>query len=141
MQAGYLGTPFHWRDVAVVAAWGIAGLLLSVRAPEMRDRSGLRGGDVGGVAEREHVGGSGRLKRPAIDDDESELIAQPGRAPDELGAAMQGDRDQQVERNLAIVPADQPAGGAVHLTGVELGGDVDPGHLTGRSTMLTTNRP
>ncbi|HVM58157.1 MAG TPA: ABC transporter permease [Gaiellaceae bacterium] len=31
LQAGYLGTPFHWSDVAVVAAWGIAGLLLSVR--------------------------------------------------------------------------------------------------------------
>jgi len=31
LQAGYLGTPFHWGDVAVVAAWGLAGLLLSVR--------------------------------------------------------------------------------------------------------------
>lgn len=31
LQAGYLGTPFHWSDVAVVAGWGIAGLLLSVR--------------------------------------------------------------------------------------------------------------
>jgi ABC-2 type transport system permease protein len=31
LQAAYLGTPFHWSDVAVVAAWGIAGLLLSVR--------------------------------------------------------------------------------------------------------------
>ncbi len=28
MQAGFLGTPFHWSDLAVVAAWGIAGLLL-----------------------------------------------------------------------------------------------------------------
>ena len=31
LQAGYLGTPFHWSDVAVVAGWGIAGLLLSIR--------------------------------------------------------------------------------------------------------------
>lgn len=31
MQAGFLGTPFHWIDVAVVAAWGIAGLVLSMR--------------------------------------------------------------------------------------------------------------
>lgn len=31
LQAGYLGTPFHWSDVALVAAWGIAGLLLSIR--------------------------------------------------------------------------------------------------------------
>ena len=31
MQAGFIGTPFHWTDVAVVAAWGIGGLLLAVR--------------------------------------------------------------------------------------------------------------
>ena len=31
LQAGYSGTPFHWRDVAVVAGWGIAGLVLSIR--------------------------------------------------------------------------------------------------------------
>jgi ABC-2 type transport system permease protein len=31
MQAGFLGTAFHWTDVLVVAAWGLAGLLLSVR--------------------------------------------------------------------------------------------------------------
>jgi ABC-2 type transport system permease protein len=30
MQAGFLGTAFHWYDVAVVAAWGVAGLLLAV---------------------------------------------------------------------------------------------------------------
>lgn len=31
LQAAYLGTPFHWSDVAVVAAWGVAGLVLSIR--------------------------------------------------------------------------------------------------------------
>jgi ABC-2 type transport system permease protein len=31
MQAGILGTPFHWSDVAVVAAWGAAGLFLATR--------------------------------------------------------------------------------------------------------------
>ena len=31
MQAGFLGTPFHWTDVLVVAAWGLGGLLFSVR--------------------------------------------------------------------------------------------------------------
>ncbi len=31
MQAGFIGTPFHWSDVAVVAAWGLLGLLLAVR--------------------------------------------------------------------------------------------------------------
>ncbi|HXW38845.1 MAG TPA: ABC transporter permease [Acidimicrobiales bacterium] len=31
MQAGFLGTPFDWSDVAVVAAWGVVGLLVAVR--------------------------------------------------------------------------------------------------------------
>jgi len=31
MQAGFLGTAFNWTDVLVVAAWGLGGLLLSVR--------------------------------------------------------------------------------------------------------------
>jgi len=31
MQAGFLGTTFYWTDVLVVAAWGLAGLLISVR--------------------------------------------------------------------------------------------------------------
>lgn len=31
MQAGFLGTAFHWTDVLVVAAWGLGGLLFSVR--------------------------------------------------------------------------------------------------------------
>jgi ABC-2 type transport system permease protein len=31
MQAGFLGTPFSWTDVLVVAAWGVAGVLLAVR--------------------------------------------------------------------------------------------------------------
>jgi ABC-2 type transport system permease protein len=31
MQAGFLGTTFHWTDVLIVAAWGLGGLLLSVR--------------------------------------------------------------------------------------------------------------
>jgi ABC-2 type transport system permease protein len=31
MQAGFIGLPFEWRDVAVVAAWGVAGLLLAIR--------------------------------------------------------------------------------------------------------------
>jgi ABC-2 type transport system permease protein len=31
MQAGFLGTAFSWTDVVIVAAWGLAGLLASVR--------------------------------------------------------------------------------------------------------------
>jgi ABC-2 type transport system permease protein len=31
IQAGFLGTSFHWSDVLVVTAWGLAGLLLATR--------------------------------------------------------------------------------------------------------------
>ena len=31
IRAGFLGMPFHWTDVLVVALWGAAGLLLAVR--------------------------------------------------------------------------------------------------------------
>jgi ABC-2 type transport system permease protein len=31
MLAGFLGTPFRWSDVLVVAAWGIGGLVVAVR--------------------------------------------------------------------------------------------------------------
>jgi ABC-2 type transport system permease protein len=31
LQAGFLGTAFSWNDVAVVAAWGVGGLILGVR--------------------------------------------------------------------------------------------------------------
>ena len=32
LQAGFIGTPFSWTDVIVVAAWGAGGLILAVRA-------------------------------------------------------------------------------------------------------------
>jgi ABC-2 type transport system permease protein len=31
MQAGFIGLPFKWSDVAIVAAWGLAGLILAAR--------------------------------------------------------------------------------------------------------------
>jgi ABC-2 type transport system permease protein len=31
LQAGLLGTAFHWSDVAVVAVWGVVGLVLATR--------------------------------------------------------------------------------------------------------------
>ncbi len=31
MQASFIGTPFHWSDVLIVAAWGLAGVLVAVR--------------------------------------------------------------------------------------------------------------
>lgn len=29
--AGFIGAPFHWRDVLIVAAWGVGGLVVAVR--------------------------------------------------------------------------------------------------------------
>jgi ABC-2 type transport system permease protein len=31
MQTGFIGLPFKWSDVLIVAAWGVAGLLLAAR--------------------------------------------------------------------------------------------------------------
>jgi ABC-2 type transport system permease protein len=40
MQAGYLGTAFSWIDVLVVAAWGLAGMLLAIRFFSWEPRTG-----------------------------------------------------------------------------------------------------
>ena len=40
MQAGFLGAPFHWTDVLVVAAWGLAGLLFAIRFFRWEPRTG-----------------------------------------------------------------------------------------------------
>jgi ABC-2 type transport system permease protein len=40
MQAGFLGGPFHWTDVLVVAAWGLAGLLFAIRFFRWEPRTG-----------------------------------------------------------------------------------------------------
>ena len=40
MQAGFLGTAFSWTDVLVVAAWGVAGLLLAIRFFSWEPRKG-----------------------------------------------------------------------------------------------------
>ena len=40
MQAGFLGTAFHWTDTLVVAIWGLAGLLLAIRFFSWEPRTG-----------------------------------------------------------------------------------------------------
>ncbi|WP_322750119.1 MULTISPECIES: ABC transporter permease [unclassified Frankia] len=40
MQAGFLGTTFHWSDVVIVAAWGVAGLLAAIRFFSWEPRNG-----------------------------------------------------------------------------------------------------
>jgi ABC-2 type transport system permease protein len=40
MQAGFLGSPFDWTDVLVVAAWGLAGLLFAIRFFRWEPRTG-----------------------------------------------------------------------------------------------------
>ena len=39
MLAGFLGTPFRWSDVLVVAAWGVGGMLLAIRYFSWEPRS------------------------------------------------------------------------------------------------------
>ena len=40
MQAGFLGTAFSWTDVLVVAAWGVAGMMLAMRFFSWEPRKG-----------------------------------------------------------------------------------------------------
>jgi len=40
MQAGFIGTAFSWTDVLIVAAWGLAGLVLAVRYFSWEPRTG-----------------------------------------------------------------------------------------------------
>jgi len=40
MQAAFLGAPFSWTDVLIVAAWGIAGMLLAIRFFSWEPRQG-----------------------------------------------------------------------------------------------------
>jgi len=40
MLAGFVGTPFDWTDVIVVAAWGLTGLLLAIRYFSWEPRTG-----------------------------------------------------------------------------------------------------
>jgi ABC-2 type transport system permease protein len=40
MQAGFIGTPFHWTDVLIVAVWGLAGLLFATRYFSWEPRTG-----------------------------------------------------------------------------------------------------
>jgi ABC-2 type transport system permease protein len=40
MQAAFLGTPFSWTDVLVVAAWGVAGMLIALRYFHWEPRQG-----------------------------------------------------------------------------------------------------
>jgi len=40
MESGFLGTPFNWTDVLIVAAWGVAGLLLAIRFFSWEPRQG-----------------------------------------------------------------------------------------------------
>ncbi len=40
MQAGFLGAAFSWADVLIVAAWGIAGMLLAIKFFTWEPRQG-----------------------------------------------------------------------------------------------------
>jgi ABC-2 type transport system permease protein len=40
LQAGFIGTPFSWTDVVVVAAWGVGGLIAALRFFSWEPHSG-----------------------------------------------------------------------------------------------------
>jgi len=40
MQAGFLGTAFHWSDLIIVAAWGLGGMLAAARYFSWEPRRG-----------------------------------------------------------------------------------------------------
>ena len=40
MQAGFLGSPFDWTDVLVLAAWGLGGLFFAIRFFRWEPRTG-----------------------------------------------------------------------------------------------------
>jgi ABC-2 type transport system permease protein len=40
VQASFLGGTFHWTDVLVLAAWGLAGLLFAIRFFRWEPRTG-----------------------------------------------------------------------------------------------------
>ena len=82
-------------------------------------------GQVGRVAEREHVRLRRRLQCVLVGGDEAERVAEPGRALDVGGAAVQRDGDEQVEVELAAVVGDELAADAVDLAGAELGHELD----------------
>ena len=77
----------------------------SISRLEVRDRAGLRGRQVGRVAEREDVRRRPRLERVRVGRNEAERVAEPGRALDVRGAAVQRHGDEQVEVELAPVVA------------------------------------
>ena len=62
---------------------------------------------------------------PRVGRDEAEVVAEPGRPLDVRRTAVQRDRDEEVERHLALVVADQPAALAVDLACVELRDELD----------------
>jgi len=39
LQAGFIGTPFSWTDVVVVASWGVGGLIAALRHFSWEPRS------------------------------------------------------------------------------------------------------
>ena len=43
MQSAFLGTPFSWTDVLIVAAWGVGGMLIAVRYFHWDPRPSLGG--------------------------------------------------------------------------------------------------
>ena len=91
---------------------------------EVRDRAGLRGGQVARVAERPDVRVGGGPHRVLVDRHVVELVAQ-ARAGDEVGAHVERDRDELVVGDLALVVGDEDLPVLVDPLDHEVGFDDD----------------
>ena len=105
-------------------------------ALEVGHRACLGRGNVGGVADHEHVRPRLGLQGPLVREHEAELVAKAGRAFDIGLAAVQRDHDRQVERDLTAVVGDELPARAVYLAGVELRDDADA-HVLEQPAELT----
>src|SRR5947209_15997192 len=74
---------------------------------EVRDRAGLRCGNVGGVADHKDVRGRFGLQGVLVSGNEVQLVAQTRRPTNIGGTGVQRHDDSEVEGNFTSVVSDQ----------------------------------
>ena len=92
---------------------------------EMGDRASLGRRYVGRITDDEDVGCRLGLQRVGIGRNKVEIIAQPSRATDEFGSAVQRNDDSEIKGNFSLVVRNQPTSGAIYRTSIEFGHEVD----------------
>ena len=91
---------------------------------EMGHRSGLRGGQVGGVAEHEDVVFHLRTQGVFVGGNEVEFISE-ARAFDRIIALVGRDGDKQIVGHLTIIPGHDLVGLGVYRTDIEVRREMD----------------